>query len=416
MKYMGSKRMMLTNGLGDLLRREVPQHKRFVDLFCGSGAVAWFVGRESQNPVLAVDIQKYSAALAGAVIGRTLAVNFKHLVQSFVIPAQAACCENPYWDKATELDCAGLCPANWANRARELCGSATPGVIFNAYGGHYFSPSQAIAFDSMLQMLPAKPADRAVCLAALLIAASDCAASPGHTAQPFQPTKTAGMYIREAWKRNVFSYVEKALGDLAPLHAQVRGSAIVGDAVKIAATLTKDDLVFIDPPYAGVHYSRFYHVLETIARGHCSTVSGVGRYPPPAERPASAFSRKGESRQAFDQLMSILAKRGCSAIVTFPASECSNGLSGDIVTDLASQYFHVTKKVVGSRFSTLGGNNSHRKARMHVEELILLLHPTKQLRRGATRIANTGMGYPAPFPPVRPASPVAARNATAAAR
>lgn len=113
--------------------------------------------------------------------------------------------------------------------------------------------------------------------------------------------------------------------------------------------------------------------------------------------------------------MSILAKRGCSAIVTFPAGECSNGLSGKIVAELASQYFHVEKKTVASRFSTLGGNNAHGKARMHVEELILLLHPTKQLRRGATRIANTGKGYPAFFPPFRPASPIAARNATAAA-
>ncbi|NDU93160.1 MAG: hypothetical protein G3I10_11265 [Ferrovum sp.] len=248
-------------------------------------------------------------------------------------------------------------------------------MIFRAYGGHYFSPSQAIAIDTLIDSLPTIKADHDVCLAALLIAASDCAASPGHTAQPFQPTETSGRYIHEAWRKDIFAYVEKALLNVCPLHAQVQGSARVGDAVTIAASLTKDDLVFIDPPYTGVHYSRFYHVLETIARGWCSDVSGVGRYPPPHERPVSAFSRKGQSREAFERMMSVLAKRGCSAIVTFPAGECSNGLSGKIVTELASQYFHVEKKTVASRFSTLGGNNRHRQARQLSSEMILLLWP-----------------------------------------
>lgn len=393
MKYMGSKRAMLGNGLGELLRREAPNFARFVDLFSGSGAVAWFIGKESRCPVLAVDIQEYGAALARAVIGRTHATKPQRLVKSFLQTARMQCQRNAYWKQATELDGLGLTPTKWASRARAICGSADHGMIFRAYGGHYFSPSQAIAIDTLIDSLPTIQIDRDVCLAALLIAASDCAASPGHTAQPFQPTKTAGKYINEAWRKDIFAYVEKALLNVCPLHAQVQGSARVGDAVTVAASLTKDDLVFIDPPYAGVHYSRFYHVLETIARGHCSEVSGVGRYPPPEERPVSAFSRKGQSLEAFDRLMRTLAERGCSAVVTFPAGKCSNGLSGDLVTAQAARYFRIDKKKVGSRFSTMGGNNSHRQARMQVDELILLLRPQKQLHAAfspvATPIART---------------------------
>jgi adenine-specific DNA methylase len=88
-------------------------------------------------------------------------------------------------------------------------------------------------------------------------------------------------------------YAERAVRLLCPLHAKAKGKTVVGDALKVAKELCKTDLVFVDPPYSAVHYSRFYHVLETVARGNCSTVTGTGRYPPPVERPPSAFSRKG---------------------------------------------------------------------------------------------------------------------------
>ncbi len=45
MKYMGSKRSMLLNGLGELLTEESKDAKRFIDLFSGSGAVATFVAK-----------------------------------------------------------------------------------------------------------------------------------------------------------------------------------------------------------------------------------------------------------------------------------------------------------------------------------------------------------------------------------
>ncbi len=369
---------MLSNGLGELLHREAPSHSRFVDLFCGSGAVSWFVAKESRHPVLAVDIQEYGVALARAVIGRTSAVRPSRLKSLFVAPAQLACQTAPYWREANGLDSMGLCPAEWTYRARRLCSTADSGVIFRAYGGHYYSPSQAIALDALMRLLPVKGADREVCLAALLIAASDCAAAPGHTAQPFQPTKTAGTYIQEAWNKDIFLYVCKSLVEICALHAQVRGTASVDDALAVAASLARDDLVFLDPPYAGVHYSRFYHVLETIARGRCGAVSGVGRYPPPEERPASAFSRKGESRGAFERILWSLSKVGCTVIVTFPAGECSNGLSGQTVLTLAERHFRVECTRVDSRFSTLGGNNLLRSARTTIHEMILLLRPANR--------------------------------------
>jgi adenine-specific DNA methylase len=149
--------------------------------------------------------------------------------------------------------------------------------------------------------------------------------------------------------------------------------------------------VFIDPPYSGVHYSRFYHVLETITRGKCGPVSGTGRYPDASERPRSRYSVKTESADALEKLLKKVSEKQASAIITFPSHECSNGLSGTEAKRIAKQYFFVKTKTVHSKFSTLGGNRktegngNGRAARQHARELILILSPKKGVRQPRSR-------------------------------
>jgi adenine-specific DNA-methyltransferase len=133
----------------------------------------------------------------------------------------------------------------------------------------------------------------------------------------------------------------------------------------------------LDPPYSGVHYSRFYHVLETVARGTRGKIDGVGRYPPPSERPKSEFSLKSKSENALDKLLLKLAERDVRTILTFPEEETSNGLSGSAVEGIANKYFKSSKIVVNGRFSTLGGNLRNRKARIPAYEIILTLTPLR---------------------------------------
>lgn len=374
MKYMGSKRAMLVNGLGDLLMSEAKDHDRVVDLFCGASSVAWFAAQKCGKPVLAVDLQTYAVILAGAVVKRTKPIDVEKLEDAWLNSAQVMRKDHPFWSDAERLDGLGLNTATWSKRARELCfGYSTSGSVWSAYGGFYFSPTQAATFDTLIQNVPVKEPYRSVCLAATIIAASKCVASPGHTAQPFQPTRTAGPFLREAWKRDPFNYAKLALRMLCPIHARSQGICKVADAVGVAGTLRSGDLVFVDPPYSGVHYSRFYHVLETIARGKCGPIAGAGRYPPPIERPVSEFCRKGQSEGALRRLLGHLANAGCTVILTFPAGDCSNGLSGKTVIETASRWFNIERKSIKSRFSTLGGNGRNRRARRNSKEMILLM-------------------------------------------
>lgn len=370
---------MLRNGLAHTLDYVSARASRFVDLFAGSGAVAAYVATRKEIPVLACDLQKFSAVLTSAVIGRKKKVDAKQIWKHWVLRAGkiAARYTPPVSDRVTRVH---------VDECRKWSASRRGLPITKAYGGHYFSPEQAVWIDALRKSLPARNPNRTVALAALIQAASECAASPGHTAQPFQPTRSAGKFLREAWGRDVCERIKRILKNIADAHALTVGEARVADANRAIAGLQKDDLVFIDPPYSGVHYSRFYHVLETIARGKCGPVSGVGRYPHAVERPHSRYSVRSESVKAFTELLQKISEKNASAIITFPAHECSNGLSGRDVKNIARRFFHVRTKSVNSKFSTLGGTRivkgegNGRAARQHAKELILVLSPKHQVR------------------------------------
>jgi hypothetical protein len=150
---------------------------------------------------------------------------------------------------------------------------------------------------------------------------------------------------------------------------------MVAEAIRAAATLQPTDLVIVDPPYSSVQYSRFYHVLETLARGYSISAEGVGRYPPHADRPQSDFSKKSRSQDALIELLQTLARVSAQVIFTFPEGKCSNGLSGATVVETARAWFDVEQETVNGQFSTLGGNNSRRDSRKDSAELILFMKP-----------------------------------------
>lgn len=368
MKYMGSKKTMLKNGLGEMLREQVPKSNRFFDPFCGSASVSWFVAENTNKQVIAGDLQRYSVDLANSILLRDKKIDNDNLDKL-----------NTWFDLSQEfydivkIDIEKSKSKKYVAQNREISSQSNFNIT-SAYGGHYFSLEQSLKFDSLLAFLPQDEPLKSIVVSALIEAATQCVAAPGHTAQPFQPKNINGLKaIMEAWKRDPFLYTKKIIEGMSIRHSNNIGFAEVTEANTLLDKLEEGDLVFLDPPYSGVHYSRFYHVLETISMNCWMNVSGNGRYPAPKHRPKSDYSLKGKSKNALDTLFNKISSKKSNAIITFPTSNCSNGLSGDIVKSIAKKYFRVKKEVVKGRFSTLGGNNSNRPARQKSSELILLL-------------------------------------------
>jgi adenine-specific DNA-methyltransferase len=369
MKYMGSKRTMLKNGLGSLLLEQSQKAPRVFDAFCGSASVAWFVAENTDKEVIAGDLQKYSVDLANSILlrGDKISEVDNEIIQKWINVSKRKFSKNAI---DIPLKKTKTCVVQNRKISQESKLSLVKG-----YGGYYFSYNQALLFETLLKTIPCQEPLRSLALAALVEAASHCVASPGHTAQPFGLTENGLKAIVESWKRDPILYVNRFIDDFANRFANKVGKAKVTDAYNLANDLEEGDLIFLDPPYSGVHYSRFYHVLETISRGDRISVSGRGRYPAPKFRPKSQYSMRGQSIEAMTLLLKRISEKNANAILTFPTNHCSNGLSGELVKEISKKYFSVKKEIIKGRFSTLGGNNENRPARQLSSELVLLLEP-----------------------------------------
>ena len=372
MKYMGHKGRILnpiTEAVGSLIERT----SRIADPFCGSAIVSWHLSSVFPNPVWASDLQHFSCARAAAVIERCQ-------------PLPDAALENWLSSASGVLqhlsehlsDVATALPLNWsesgarnlvfehrqvAERMKWRDNSALP-VMTRAYGGHYFSVSQAMIFDALRSTLPVAVGARNLAMSALVGAASRCSASPGHTAQPFQPTAGGSRWLLEGWRRSPERYVRSEWAHAESYTPLVRGRVAQGAAVDLIAQLREGAVACLDPPDSGVHYSRFYHVLETLTQGALVSVAGAGRYPPAELRPVSAFSQRSRAPAALEELLFTAADRGVRLVITFPFVQQSNGLSAEFIQSLAERYFgKVIVTEVESSFSSLGGRGVDRAAR-----------------------------------------------------
>ena len=325
---------------------------------------------------MSVHLQSYAQILSCCVVERTRAIpsrllwkNWSSSAFDYLVSQDEFALFSKFeiQEETAEL-------SSYVSDARNCCKSSSLATV-RAYGGFYYSPKQALTIESLLATLPAQGNVKNVALAALIEACSKCAAAPGHTAQPFGTSGKSGQYLLESWRKDIWHSVRVALDEIAALHARVRGKAKVGDATLLAKQLRQSDLVFIDPPYSGVQYSRFYHVLEAIATGIPADISGSGRYPAPTMRPQSDYSLKTKSYAAFTSLLNAVADAKSTAIITFPCGMASNGLSGSKMAEQAGERFAVERIDAAGHFSTLGGNAFTRGARHVSNELILVLVP-----------------------------------------
>jgi adenine-specific DNA methylase len=389
MKYMGNKGKMLPV-LGDIISFHSKNSERIADPFCGSAAVSWFLAETTDKEIISGDIQSYAVARARAVIERTEVINPDSMLSYWFARAKmvvdSVANHFPNHLKSIEPDLTD--PAlikRVVSQSRKFCKDVLPVVfqdfdggwpISKSYGGYYYSPAQALVFDALRQTLPSDSAKRKIALAALVEAASKAAASPGHTAQPFQPTETSAKYIIEAWLRDPWTLVKSSVTDIAGRSANTKGQGIVGDFTKTISRLQAGDLVFADPPYSGVHYSRFYHVLETITRGTEFEPEGRGRYPAIEDRPSSAFSKKSEAYAAASKLLESCAEKHLRLVLTFPTEGASNGLNASDFIEMGNPLFsEIQVDEVRTDFSTLGGNKKHRAARKECGESIISFLP-----------------------------------------
>lgn len=111
--------------------------------------------------------------------------------------------------------------------------------------------------------------------------------------------------------------------------------------------------IYADPPYAPVHYSRFYHALETLVRYDYPELEFKGRYR--SDRHQSPFSQKTKAIQAFKELFEGIISAKSQMILSYSGSGV---VPIDTIILLAEKHFldgyNIEIKEVDHKHSTMG--------------------------------------------------------------
>lgn len=244
-------------------------------------------------------------------------------------------------------------------------------TITRYYGGVYYSYRQSIAIDAIrLAVRSVSDGERdATAMAALLGVASDLVSTVGsHFAQPVQP-RTAGGALKRNWIRPLLrgrealalpAYEEWLAKYAALSPTEFPCEVVQGDYRSTLEGLGSEvGVIYADPPYTRDHYSRFYHVLETIAldddpgvtkaRGSSQPSRGLYR----EARHQSPFSVRSQVTSAFRELFANANRLDVPIVLSYsPMSAGTKArpetrlMSIDGLTQMASDYFKEVRTVI----------------------------------------------------------------------
>lgn len=358
-QYLGSKVRVL-----DEIRTAVAElaspKARVVDLFTGTTVVAQALASDGYK-VTAVDTQSYAETFGTALLGvdRKAGENitFDGLREQF--DEEMAAPDYAKWSEAMDREDIAIAdqdasalrllyeelPLSWRQPGST---SKTPPMT-SVYAGNYFGIRQTLTLDmlhSMCTQLVAKKRlslwQQAAAKTAIMHAASIAVHSAGkHFAQPFKTTSDNTHFLDRRLlsdrRENIFRRFAEGCQSVSstPFYSHDAHRSVRGAAENIVGDIGTQQLYYLDPPYTAQQYSRFYHLLETLAD------DGVPKIPTdvpltsglyPKNRYKSAFSARSKAPAAFASLVGAIAKQGASAVISYSASSASSNGNARMVS------------------------------------------------------------------------------------
>lgn len=361
LQYMGSKSRMLEEICTPVIYNQEIQ--QVVDLFAGTGSVGYALA--PYKKIISNDIEYYSYVLNSAILNgcQLSSLELEALLKSIdqkwriskrflnrEITAEESFLASPlsaYEEYATfSHDTPSVFHVDSNSQGFEglkaLVQTVTPGApnqevpfpcLFVTYFSNaYFGIKQCCQIDAIASTIAELPDEqqRFTLLAALMTATSATASSTTHFAQ-FLTVKNKNTFrnikekrstdIIQLFKDALTRFEDKGLLNKADKKHDCFNMDFEGCLRKI--DIDEHTLVYADPPYFKEHYSRYYHVLNTmclydypqLAINPQNKQYAVGRYR--ADRNISDFGKRSKALFAFGRLINACADRKANLLISY---------------------------------------------------------------------------------------------------
>ena len=404
LNYLGSK-LRLLDFIEENVRRVTPEGAGVCDLFAGSGCVSYKLSR--LFPVVACDIQGYSKiicdallhdykidqAIIASLIEATKSDEARRLVSCFepLIMLEEKAIENKDLQTLTDIlehgsvevyNLEGGDSSLTKNLFLTSKNLATNGLanekslISRYYGGVFFSYRQSVQIDILLEIINKQEnaKNKEVMLAALLSTASDIVDTVGkHFAQPIKARDSKGKIKTTVYNKAVQDktinttdlYQEWLHKYLTLQKGGFQNKTMQCDYIQCLNSLPDSvRTIYADPPYTRDHYSRFYHVLETMVLRDSPEISTVnihgvtqisnGLYR--KDRHQSPFCIRSQAPDAFRKIFSVISESNRNLLLSYSPYDETKKTHPRVVTmqqliSLAKEYFGHVDMISAGHFT-----------------------------------------------------------------
>jgi len=379
-KYMGSKRELLEY-LGNSIN-EVYEGEAICDLFAGTCVLSGSFGHDTQ--MFSNDIQEYSAVLAHTYLGNYNWKNYPNLIDDVLNLAQTHVdtVHQLYPNLVYEYETAtGLSEFNALEQLQQdliefKFDDVEHHLFIRNYSGTYWSFEQCLWIDA-IRVAAEEYSEEEVyypILSSLMFAMAYNAQSTGHYAQYRDANNVASMNDIGIYRvREIVPYFRKKLEELISTLGQNNHNHTVTslDFRDCLSQIPEGTLVYADPPYAFVHYSRFYHTLETLVKYDYPEVQHKGRYR--NDRHQSPFCKRTEVSGAFEALFQGVGLKNSKLVLSYSNTGM---ISLEQILDIArtalGEQYQVETKALDYTHSTMGRFEDKSRA---VTEYLVIVRP-----------------------------------------
>jgi adenine-specific DNA-methyltransferase len=383
-KYMGSKRSIIDFVVNAILDNSTSS-QRLYDLFGGSAVVAGALRNEM--PVTCNDIQKYTTVPGKLYLQNYYWNDYPEDILDIIIEKA----NSVYQQNLKYIDTNGLLYDNAFSYEEVAKVESNSQALLNAefsfdnhlfvknYSGTYWSFEQCLWIDS-LSSIARSSAYRdtfiySVILSSLMFAMSYCSQSTGHYAQHRVLTpdnvKDVLMYRKKSILK-LFKQKFKSLKDFydGSSNTQFSHELKTMDFTELLKSSIPGSIIYADPPYQFVHYSRFYHALETLVKYDYPIVQHKGRYR--ADRHQSPFCITSKVKKAFEGMFKIISEKRSTLILSY--SHTGMISLEDIRSICAYTFENYTTEIqeLDYKHSTMGRSGD--KSR-NVKEILVIIKP-----------------------------------------
>lgn len=401
LNYQGSK-----NNLSSFIYKNIEPYiqdgRAILDIFSGSAAVSNMFRDNYQ--VYANDVECYASIIADAILNQAdieAASNLLHSLDieytttikkqanpiiNFINHEQQAL-EHENFEELIALY--NSYPTVWNNQYSQITKSllTVDGIkstkdfyLFTTYyATNYYGIIQALDIDCIIKVINTSFTEyKTALLSCLFYAMKEAVFSKdGHMAQPLNPEKNQSRLFVQR-KKNIYElFIKKFKEYISVPLSKFSGKNMIFNSnfeeLLDEKLFSNVGLVYADPPYTDMQYSRYYHLLNVAAKyeyplltvtknGYTKGLYTEGRY-------QSKLSQRGSAKQSLENLISFCAHAHTNLAISYAYPQDREiqatdryTVSIDELVELAKKYYtNARVNVVTQNYNHANHRNSEQK-------------------------------------------------------